>query len=180
MEKLIAAMIFASVVALAAPSVFERYEAAALSGKLEVIDPPAKVVDAAASPAPAPALVGRVAELRPDPDGHFRTDALLNGRPVRVIVDTGATLVALDETTARHLGASPSPGDWHYKVMTANGEAMAAKTRLARVSIGPIEITNVDAMVVRDGSLPISLLGMSFLSRLDGFAVENGRLVLRQ
>ncbi|MCB8840711.1 TIGR02281 family clan AA aspartic protease [Aurantimonas sp. VKM B-3413] len=178
MHKFLVLMVFSSLVALAAPSVFERYEAAMLSGEVEELDPAPSLVEAAAPAAPRPA--GRTTELQADRAGHFRTDARLNGQFVPVLVDTGATLVALDETTARRLGVAPPPAAWRETVRTANGEAPAARTRIARVSLGPIEITNVDAIVLHDGQLPVTLLGMSFLNRLDGFSIENGRLVLRQ
>ena len=165
--------------ALAAPSVFEKYKAQMMASQTEAVDPPAKIVAASAEPG-NPLASGSIVRLDADATGHFRTEARANGRRLNVLVDTGATLVAFDESTARSLGIAPSAADFRYKVSTANGEAPAAKVTIARLQLGPIAMNDVDAIVTRDGTLSTALLGMSFLNRLSKFEISDSRLTLRQ
>ena len=165
--------------ALAAPSVFEKYKAQMMASETEAIDPPARVVEASAEPTSA-AASGSIVRLDADTTGHFRTEARANGRRLEILVDTGATLVAFDESTARKLGIATGPADFRYKVSTANGEAPAAKVTIARLQLGPISMNDVDAIVTKDGTLSTALLGMSFLSRLSKFVISDRRLTLRQ
>ena len=167
----------ASVVALAAPSLFERYQAEIMSGQPESLNTGPAVVEAAMPPS-APDLP-RQTRIAGDRAGHFRIDAVMNGRNVPVLVDTGASTVALDESTAQRLGIRLSAQDFVYPVQTANGVAKAAPASIAEIAIGTIIVRNVDAMVIRGAELPQSLLGMSFLKRLKGYSVENGDLTLR-
>ena len=179
MSRFVFLLVIASMAALAAPSVFEKYKAQMLASQTEAIDPPARVVEASASPN-VPASSGSIVRLDADATGHFRTEARANGRRLDVLVDTGATLVAFDETTARALGIAPGAADFRYKVSTANGEAPAAKVTIARLQVGPIAMTDVDAIVTKDGTLSTALLGMSFLKRLSKFEISDSRLTLRQ
>ena len=165
--------------ALAAPSVFEKYKAQMMASQTEAVDPPARIVAASAEPG-NPLASGSIVRLDADATGHFRTEARANGRRLDVLVDTGATLVAFDESTARSLGIAPSAADFRYKVSTANGEAPAAKVTIARLQLGPIRMNDVDAIVTRDGTLSTTLLGMSFLNRLSKFEISDSRLTLRQ
>lgn len=133
---------------------------------------------AAETPAPAPAAAGpRTHTLFADGDGHFTARATINGTAVDLLVDTGATLVALTEADARRLGLTPD--SYPHRVATAGGEAAAAVVRLKDVAIGPVRVRDVEAMVLEGDALPHSLLGMSFLSRLRGYQADGGRLVLR-
>ncbi|NDW04664.1 retropepsin-like aspartic protease family protein [Jiella pacifica] len=168
-------LLVASVAALAAPSLFERYEARLSSGQPEALDRGPDVVEAAAPPPVLP----RETRISADWSGHFRTDALMNGRSIPVLVDTGASLVALDETTARQLGITPAASDFRHSVQTANGVGRAARARIDVISVGSVSVRNVDALVIRDAELPQALLGMSFLTRLKGYSVEDGRLTLK-
>jgi aspartyl protease family protein len=103
--------------------------------------------------------------LAADPRGHFVTDGAVSGVPVRFLVDTGATVVALPAADARRLGLDYRKGK-RGLVHTANGPADAYLVQLERVRIGPIELTDVDAVVLEQG-LSIALLGMSFLNRVE-------------
>ncbi|WP_167591891.1 retropepsin-like aspartic protease family protein [Jiella endophytica] len=169
----------ASVAALAAPSLFERYQAEIMSAQPESLDAGPKVVEAAAPVRPAPALM-RETRIPGDRSGHFRANAVMNGRSVPVIVDTGASTVALDEDTARNLGIRLAASDFVYPVQTANGVTRAAKAEIREIAVGTVSVRNVEAMVIRDAALPQSLLGMSFLQRLAGYSVEDGALTLRE
>ena len=179
MSRFIILLVISSMAALAAPSVFEKYKAQMMASQTEAIDPPATIVEASTGPA-NPVASGSIVRLDADATGHFRTDARANGRRLNVLVDTGATLVAFDEATARSLGIAPGAADFRYKVSTANGEAPAARVTIARLQLGPIVVNDVDAIVTKDGTLPTALLGMSFLNRLSKFEISDGRLTLRQ
>ncbi len=112
------------------------------------------------------------------PDGHWWADAVVDGRAVRLMVDTGATVVALTPQDARRLGLELTPGDYSHEITTAAGPARAARVRLASLSVGAVRVPDVDAMVVERG-LPHSLLGMSWLGRLSGFEASADALTLR-
>lgn len=129
---------------------------------------------------PRPAAILGKAEIAADSRGHFVFTGRINGRPVSMLADTGATLVALRASDARTAGLIVLPGDYTAKVSTAGGVAGAAHVRLQEVEVGGIRLTNVDALVMPDEKLGTNLLGMSFLGRLKAFAIENGRLILNE
>lgn len=110
--------------------------------------------------------------------GEFAIAAKVNGAPVTFLFDTGASVVVLTAADARRAGVNTRGLDYAVPVNTANGDAVAAEARLDSVSIGPIVMRNVRALVARPGALDESLLGMSFLERLRGYTVERGRLIL--
>lgn len=126
------------------------------------------------------ALSGRSVRLQSDRTGHYHADAKMNNRRVRVLVDTGATLVALNESAARRLGIRLKASDFKYRVSTANGTTAAAAATIGEVRIGRVSVRDVRASVLRDEALDTVLLGMSFLGRLKSFRVERGELVLIQ
>ena len=111
-------------------------------------------------------------------DGHYYVDGEVNGRDVALVVDTGASIVALRETDARRAGIRVSRGDFNHPIYTANGTAYAAEVSLRRVSIGRISVRDVRAVIIPDDRLSISLLGASFLNELRRFQVANNILVL--
>jgi aspartyl protease family protein len=117
-------------------------------------------------------------ELNSGPDGHYHADAEINGRAISVLVDTGATMVALTYEDAERAGFRLRSSDFTQRVSTANGFAAVAPVTLERVSIGHITVRNVRAAVAERGRLEKTLLGMSFLSRLDRVDISNGRLLL--
>jgi aspartyl protease family protein len=112
--------------------------------------------------------------------GQYSTDVDINGARVHVIVDTGATYVALSHEDAARIGAVPAPGDYKHSVSTANGAAHVAKVMLNDVRLGSLLINNVEAFVGERGALSTSLLGMSFLRRLSKIEVASGALMLKQ
>lgn len=132
---------------------------------------------AQAAPAHAPAA-GEAVHLRRGADGHYWAEALIDGRSVRLMVDTGATLVALTPEDAARLGAEPADHDYSRAVQTASGRVRAAPVVLASVSIAGARMEGVEALVVETG-LPHSLLGMSFLGRLSGFEATPSGLTLK-
>ena len=115
-----------------------------------------------------------------DSRGHFATDGRVEGRRVGFMVDTGASVIALTESSAAQVGIRPARSDYNASVVTANGTVKAARARLASVDIGGLEVRDVEAMVLPDNVLSENLLGLSYLSRLKRFEYSGGRLLLEQ
>lgn len=98
---------------------------------------------------------------------QYKTGGSINGQPVTFLVDTGATVVALNRNIARQLGIQFRLVGERAGVVTASGTAPSYRILLDQVKVGEISLSNVEAMVV-DSDFPVSpLLGMSFLGRLD-------------
>ena len=133
---------------------------------------------AAPEPASAAYVGGRDVVLTADSRGHFQGDFRINGRSVSGLIDTGATAVAINRSTARKVGVFLSPAMFKYRVMTANGAVKAARVELTSVELKSIRIRNVEAYVLDDDSLAATLIGMSFLNRLSSYRARDGKLVL--
>jgi aspartyl protease family protein len=139
--------------------------------------------EAAPSPREEPvqaSALARTVELRAAQNGHFHARAYVNGRPVDVLVDTGATIVALTAEDARAAGVHVSNADFTHRVSTANGTARVAMVTLHHVAIDEIVVYNVRAAVAEPGRLATTLLGMSFLGQLRRAEMRRGVLVLEQ
>jgi aspartyl protease family protein len=108
--------------------------------------------------------------------GHVILEAAVNGASVRLLVDTGASLVTLTQADARAAGISSSELVFNHRASTANGPARMAAVRLREVRIGQLSIYDVPAAVMEH--LNISLLGMSFLTRLQGYEMRDGKLTI--
>lgn len=140
-------------------------------------------VAAAAQAAPespqatAPAT-GGAASLVKAADGHFWAEALVNGKRVRFLVDTGATTVALTPADAQRLGLKPSELKFDRPVNTASGQVHAALVELDYISVAGARVEKVQALVLESG-LTSSLLGMSYLGRLSRFEATPTALILR-
>ncbi len=104
--------------------------------------------------------------LAADTRGHFVTMGSINGGSVRFLVDTGATLVSLPASEAKRLGINYLRGE-RGQMQTANGIAVAYRVKLDSVRIGDIEVSNVDALVSENDAMGVTLLGMSFLNRME-------------
>jgi aspartyl protease family protein len=149
-----------------------------------------RMTAASASTAPAASKVAIVDQPAPtgsrslsldrDIRGHFLTEARINGQRVDFMVDTGASVVAVNESTAARFGLYPSRGEFTANVTTANGAIKGARARLAMVDVGGLVVRDVDALVLPDEALSENLLGLSFLSRLKRFEYSNGQMVLQQ
>lgn len=109
--------------------------------------------------------LGSAAEVRLERDlsGHYRADAFINGVKTPVLVDTGATDVAISQRLADKLGIRSTDA---IRTQTANGDTVSYMTRLASVKLGGIEATNVAAIITPNLEGDV-LLGMSFLGRMD-------------
>lgn len=118
-------------------------------------------------------------ELEAGAGGHFFTTADINGRDIKVLVDTGATAVALSHEDALEVGLKPRSLDYTVKVSTANGEGRAARVKLKHVMIDNVKVRDVDGLVLQEGAIQGTLLGMSYLGRLKSFSVSDGKLILK-
>ncbi|MER8369466.1 TIGR02281 family clan AA aspartic protease [Mesorhizobium sp. M0306] len=136
----------------------------------------AAVPDRPATPQP----LGRKVVVTADARGHFMSAFKLNGRQIDGMIDTGATLVAINSSTARRIGISLNSSDFSHQVNTANGAIKAAVVTIDRLQIGRITVEGVEAVVLDDRALHTNLIGMSFLQRLEKYQVEDGTLLLVQ
>lgn len=122
----------------------------------------------------------RIYKIQVGRDGHYVTDGKLNGRTVTMLVDTGASALALPESVAKKIGVFPKPSDYTVPVSTANGVAKAARATVREMKLGSIRLRDVDAIILKDDLLSITLLGMSALGKLDKFHFSNDTLILVQ
>jgi aspartyl protease family protein len=127
-------------------------------------------------PAPASSLPSNTIVYPADEQGHVILDAAVNGAPIRALVDTGASLMTLTPADARAAGVDPGGLAFSGHVQTANGAARMAPITLREVRIGQLSIYDVSAAVLEN--LNVSLLGMSFLGRLQGYEMRDGKLTI--
>ncbi len=115
--------------------------------------------------------------IRANGAGHFLIDADVERAKIRFLVDTGATMVVLSPEDARRAGLSEDRLNFSREVSTANGNVRVAPVTLRKFKVGQIVLRDVEA-VVNSAPMRVSLLGMSFLRRLDGWQVKGDKLYL--
>ena len=165
---------------------------AALLGSFSLLDRlSARAPVAAAKPAPAAAdplspappetqASGyREAALQADGRGQYAAGVLVNGVPVQMLVDTGASEVVVSASTAARLGLVPSRGSKRV-MQTANGRSTASPTVLRTVSLDGLYMNDVEALILAPEAGDVNLLGASFLKRLSSVEQRSGMLILRQ
>ena len=156
-------------VAIAAPGLLDRW-----SEEVQAEDTPPR----AASANSRTNDYRREVEIESHRNGHFYINARIEGRDVEVMVDTGASMVALRESDAVRAGIRLHRADFNMPISTANGTTYYAPVTLRRVEIDGIEIRDVSAGVLPDDQLNISLLGASFLNQLRRFEVADNVLIM--
>jgi aspartyl protease family protein len=122
---------------------------------------------------------GRTVEVARTGAGDFAIASEINGAHVHMVLDTGASSVVLTQEDAKAAGLPIALLDYTVSIDTANGRTRAAPVTLDRIAVGGLEERSVDALVVQPGQLQTSLLGMSFLNRLQSWQVVGDRLVLK-
>jgi aspartyl protease family protein len=135
--------------------------------------PPA--VDTASLP-----MALRTVEIQAGDHGHYVTTATIEHMPVTVLVDTGASKVALSYEDAERIGLNPFTLSFDQPIATANGVVEAAVVMLDRVEVENVVVHDVGAIVLPQGAMRGTLLGMSFLGRLSGFRISDGTLYLEE
>ncbi len=121
---------------------------------------------------------GRVTIKKNPRDGQFWTEARINNRTVTVLVDTGASSVALTPEDAKRAGIKLRSLDYNIPINTAGGQVMAARVTLKSVKVGSIRVKNVRGIVIPNG-LSISLLGMTYLGEIKKIQVTPDAMVLK-
>jgi aspartyl protease family protein len=125
------------------------------------------------------AIQGHTVELARSRAGEFAISAQVNGARIPMILDTGASAVVLTNEAAKAAGLPLEMVKYSVSVETANGHTLAASVTLDRVVIGGIAERSIPALIAQPGQLKTSLLGMSFLNRLQGWEVRGDKLVMR-
>ena len=123
-------------------------------------------------------ISGGTVSIPKSPDGHFWTQGRVNSGSVKFLVDTGASVIALTPEDAKRAGFKLLDLDYSVTVNTANGQTQAARITLRDVAIGTVVLRDVEAVVVEQG-LSHSLLGMSYLGRLQKVEASPSQLLLR-
>jgi aspartyl protease family protein len=122
---------------------------------------------------------GRMVEIARTNSGDFDISARVNGVRVPMVLDTGASSVVLTQQDAKAAGLPLEVLNYTVTIDTANGRTRAAQVTLDRLAVGGLEERSVEALIVQPGQLRTSLLGMSFLNRLQSWQVSGDRLILK-
>lgn len=134
-----------------------------IDGKRETLTPGQHGPIATSAP---PSSKRKKVVLTADARGHFFTTGAINGVSTRFMVDTGATTIALSSEEAKRTGVNYLAGR-RVLTQTANGVVPVYRVRIDAVDVGGITLRNIDAIVIEGGRLPVALLGMSFLNRME-------------
>lgn len=111
--------------------------------------------------------------------GHFEAEVSVNGEPISMLVDTGASATVLTARDAAQVGIDPESLSFTVPVATANGTARAARAVAEEIAVGEIKRRQVPLLVAQPDALDQSLLGMNFIGTLTGFDMRGDRLILR-
>ena len=122
---------------------------------------------------------GRTVEVARAVAAISTSSAQINGARVAMVLDTGASSVVLTREDAKAAGLPLEVLAYTVNIDTANGRARAAPVTLDRIAVGGLVERSVEALVAQPGQLKTSLLGMSFLNRLQSWEVRGDRLLLR-
>jgi aspartyl protease family protein len=120
---------------------------------------------------------GKELKVQMSPDGHFWVVASINGVKARMLIDSGATVTALSDRTARAAGVETGTGLTPVMLRTANGMAPACTGSIDELKVGNIVARNL-RIVTAPGLGTLDVLGMNFLSKLDSWRVQGGTLIL--
>jgi len=122
---------------------------------------------------------GRIVEVARGRAGEFSINTQVNGGRIPMVLDTGATAVVLTQEAAKAAGLPLEILSYNVNVDTANGRTQAASVTLDRIGVGGLVERSVPALVARPGQLRTSLLGMTFLNRLESWEVRGDKLIMR-
>lgn len=123
-----------------------------------------------------PQVVGDTVRIPMSPDGHFYVTARVNGEPIRLLIDSGATVTSFSSDVALRADID-AEGGYRVPVRTANGVVTARRTRAEEIEVETIKVEDM-AVLVSDSFGVDGVLGMNFLSRLRRWGVEGRWMVL--
>ncbi len=135
---------------------------------------------AMAQPATAAPAGGNTAMLYADTRGHFHADIYIRGIPVRTLVDTGASLVSFSTEDAAKFGLRDESSQKKAQFNTANGLVTASIVRIPEMRLQGITVYDVEAAIMPKGSMSGTLLGMSFMKKLQSYESRGTSMVLRK
>ena len=125
------------------------------------------------------ATSGRIVEIARGRVGEFNVTTHVNGGTIPMVLDTGASAVVLTQEAAKIAGLPLEVLSYNVTVDTANGRTRAASVTLDRIGVGGLVERSVPALIAQPGQLRTSLLGMSFLDRLESWEVRGDKLIMR-
>lgn len=128
------------------------------------------------APAGARDQLGARYEIKRSADNHFYAEAQVNGALIRFLVDTGASSVVLTRDDAQRAGIAA--GEFTAEAIGAGGRVRLMPVAIGRLALGPLEASDVPAMVAESG-LPVSLLGQSYLAKIGSVSIQGDMMVLR-
>ncbi len=141
--------------------------------------PTTAMIQPAAAAASAPAG-GNTAMLYADTRGHFYADIYIRGIPIRTLVDTGASLVSFSAEDAAKFGLREEPNQRKGQFNTANGIVTASIVKVPEMRLQGITVYDVEASIMPAGTMKGTLLGMSFMKKLQGYESRGSSMVLRK
>jgi aspartyl protease family protein len=130
--------------------------------------------------APAPPQPGNTAMLYADPRGHFFADVQVRGIPIRALVDTGASVVSFSTEDAAKFGLRPDASQPKRPFGTANGTVVASIVRIPEIRLQGITVFDVEAAIMPPGAMKGTLLGMSFMKKLQSYESRGSSMVMRK
>jgi aspartyl protease family protein len=141
---------------------------------------PPKPSTAMIQPAVAAPVAGNTAMLYADTRGHFHAEIYMRGIPVRTLVDTGASLVSFSAEDAAKIGLRDEPNQKKAQFNTANGLVTASIVRIPEMRLQGITVYDVEAAIMPKGAMSGTLLGMSFMKKLQSYESRGSSMVLRK
>lgn len=127
---------------------------------------------------PAAKAEGQALHIPVAADGHYWVEGRINGTTARFLIDSGATVTALSDQTARAAGLNFELGEPGVVLNTANGKVEARRSSISTLGVGPINASDLPVLV-SPAFGEVNVIGMNFLSRLESWGVQNGEMVLK-
>lgn len=122
-------------------------------------------------------VVGSTLRISKSLDGHFWVDGLVNGRNMRFLIDSGASITAVSESAAIGAGLNIDQSGFPVVLTTANGVIEARRSNIAMLEIGPLRASDLP-IVISPSFGTVNVLGMNFLSQLKSWRVEGDEMIL--
>jgi len=171
LSKLVFVSVFGSLAATAVVLHFRKDSAAVESRPIMAMAQPASAVQPAG---------GNTALLYADARGHFFADVTVRGIPIRTLVDTGASVVSFSAEDAAKIGLREEAGQRKAQFHTANGIVTASMVKVPEMRLQGITVFDVEAAILPRGAMQGTLLGMSFMRKLQSYESRGTSMVMRK